>query len=184
MKYFTPDIWAGWQGNDAVFARAQRKWNRNHSRYKTGLPGLARKLGERQGRFFTKHSLHDGRLLLFAVSDWPGRGVGRRLPVPESRVEMAVLAGGRDALIYRLFYNGIADILVHTRNDLFGLAESRFGDWGYDELLPDKRGCFRHNILFQTGTEISILFRVFRFEIHKATPGELRRYAPQGRRRK
>ena len=184
MKYFTADIWAGWQGNDAVFARAQRKWNRNRSHYRAGLPRLARKLGLRHGRFFTKHSLHDGRLLLFAVSDWPGPGVGRRWPVPKNRLEMAVLAGGRDALIYRLFYSGLGDILVQTKNNLFPLADSRFGDWGYDELLPDKRGSFRHNILFQTGTEISIVFRVFRFEIHKATTGELRRYAPQERKRK
>ena len=48
MKYFTPDIWAGWQGNEAVFARAQRKWNRNLSRYKSNLPGLARRLGQRR----------------------------------------------------------------------------------------------------------------------------------------
>src|SRR5262245_58342280 len=95
MKYFTPDIWAGWQGNQTVFARAQRKWNRNLSRYNAALPGLARKLGQRHGRFFTKHSLHDGRLLSFAVSDWPGFGVKRKWrPVPETRVEMAVLAGG------------------------------------------------------------------------------------------
>src|SRR5437870_3466737 len=150
MKYFTPDIWAGWQGNDVVFARAQRKWNRNLSRYQAGLPGLARKLGQRHGRFFTKHSLHDGRVLLFAVSDWSGLSVGRKWPVPETRLEMAVLAGGSDALVYRLFYTGVSDILVRTKNDLFPLADSRFGDWGYDELLPDKSGSLRHNILFQT----------------------------------
>jgi hypothetical protein len=180
MKYFTPDIWAGWQGNDAVFARAQRKWNRNLSRYKSALPGLARKLGQRHGLFFTKHSLHDGRLLSFAVSDWPGFGVRRKWwPVPETRVEMAVLAGGREALIYRLFYGGVSDVAIHTKNDLFPLAESRFGDWGYDELLPDKRGSLRHNILFQTGTEISIAFQVFRFAVEPATSRKLRRYARQ-----
>jgi hypothetical protein len=179
MKYFTRDIWAGWQGNEGVFARAQRKWNRNLSLYKSSLPGLARRLGHRHGRFFTKHSLHDGRILLFAVSDWPRAGVGRKWPVPETRLKMAVLAGGRDALVYRLFYTGLSDILVHTKNDLFSLADSRFGDWGYDELLPDKRGSFRHNILFQTGTELSIAFREFRFEIERATPGKLRRYSRQ-----
>jgi hypothetical protein len=184
MKYFTPDIWAGWQGNDAIFARAQRKWNRNLSRYKAGLPSLARRLGQRHGRFFTEHSLHDGRLLLFAVSDWPGRGVGRKWPVPENCLEMAVLAGGRDALIYRLLYADVGDILVHTKNDLFPLTDSRFGDWGHDELLPDKGGSFRHNILFQIGTEISIAFRVFRFEIREATAVELRRYAPQRLKKK
>ncbi|PWU09884.1 MAG: hypothetical protein C5B50_26480 [Verrucomicrobia bacterium] len=180
MKYFTPDIWAGWQGNEAVFDRARRKWNRNFSRYKRSLPGLARRLGQRHGRFFTKHSLHDGRILLFAASDWPGIFVGRKWPMPQTRLEMAVLAGGRDALIYRLLYTGVTEILVQTKNDLFSLTDSRFGDWGYDELLPERNGSFRHNILFQTGTEISIAFRAFRFDTKKATPGKLRRYAACG----
>jgi hypothetical protein len=111
------------------------------------------------------------------VSDWQGAGVGRKWPPPETGLEMVVLAGGRDALIYRLFYTGVSDISVLTKNDLFPLEHSRFGDWGYDELLPDKRGSLRHNILFQTGTEISIAFKGFRFEIQKATSAKLRRYA-------
>ena len=114
---------------------------------------------------------------MFAISDWPGTGVGRGWPAPETRVEMAVLAGAREALIYQLFYSGVSDILVRTKNDLFPLTASRFGDWGYDELLPDKRRSFRHNVLFQTGTELSIAFRAFRFGVQKATSGKLRRYA-------
>lgn len=176
MKYFTRDIWEGWQGNMAAFARAEKKWNRNRSRYQSNLPRLARKLGERHGRFFTKHSLHDGRILRFFVSDWPGVGFERKRTTPQTRVEIAVL-GGRDALIYRLFYSGISDILVHTKNDLFALANSRFGDWGYDELVSDKRGSFRHNILFQTGTEISIAFKAFRFEIQEATSRKLSQFS-------
>jgi hypothetical protein len=89
---------------------------------------------------------------------------------------MAVLGGGKDAVIYQLFYRGVSDVAVHTKNNLFPLAESRFGDWGYDELLSDKRGSLRHNILFQTGTEISIAFQVFRFAIQRATSRQLKRY--------
>jgi hypothetical protein len=73
MKYFTADIWAGWQGDEATFDLANKKWNANLSRYKLGLKRLASCVGARHGRFFTKHSLHDGRLLLFAVLDWPGQ---------------------------------------------------------------------------------------------------------------
>lgn len=183
MKYFTPDIWAGWQGTGAVFARAMRKWKQNRSRYKASLPQLARQLGA-DGRFFTKHSLHDGRVLLFGVSDWTGVTACRRWPTPKTRVEMAVLAGRKDVLIYRLLYTGVTDISLHTKNDLFPLTDSRFGDWGYDELVPDKHGSLRHNILFQTGSELSITFRVFRFEIQKATPGKLRCYAHEATKRK
>lgn len=183
MKYFTADIWAGWQGNDAEFDRANRKWNRNRARYQAGLRRLASKLG-RHGRFFTDHELHDGRLLLFAVADWPGPHLGKKFVTPETRLEMAVFGGDREALIYRLFYTGIRDIVVQTKNKLFPLANSRFGDWGYDELLPEKRGSYRHNILFQTGTEISVVFQKFRFEVHKAVASKLAQYAWQIEKKK
>lgn len=183
MKYFTVDIWAGWQGDKATFDRAQRKWNRNCARYEASLGRVTAKLG-RHGRFFTEHGLHDGRLLLFAVSDWPGPVAGKKFVTPETCLEIAVLAGGREGLIYRLFYTGVSEILVQTRNDLFPLVNSRFGDWGYDELLPDKRGSFRHNILFQTATEISVAFQGFRFEVQRATASNLKRYAVQTKRGK
>jgi len=71
-----------------------------------------------------------------------------------------------------------------TRRTSCSLANSRFDDWGYDELLPATPGPFRHNILFQTGTEISIVFRVFGFDIRKPTSCELRWYASRKRQRK
>ena len=51
--------------------------------------------------------------------------------------------------------------------------------FGIDELLPEKRGFYRHNILFQTGTEISVVFQRFCFEVQKATASKLMRYARQ-----
>jgi hypothetical protein len=138
----------------------------------------------RHGRFFTDHELHDGRLLLFAVADWPGLHQGKKFVTPETRLEMAVLGGVREALIYRLFYAGVSDIVVQTKNEFFPLTNSRFGDWGYDELLPEQRGSYRHNILFQTGTEISVAFNRFRFEVQKAAASKLARYACQTEKRK
>ena len=177
MKYFTAEIWAGWQGDEAAFDRAQKKGTKNRFRYRACLSRLVPKLGTRHGQSFTKHSLHDGRLLLFAVSGIAGVSLGKKRAVPETRVEIAVLAGYRQAPVYRLFYTGVSDISVQTKNDLFPLDNSRFGDWGYDELLGKRGGMFRHNILFQTGTEVSIAFHQFRFATHKAIPSRLKQYA-------
>ena len=176
MKYFTAEIWAGWQGNEATFKRACDKWDFNRARYQKSLGRLAPRLGKRNGSFFSNHSLHDGRLLLFAISDWPaGKLEWRRTP-PQTRVHMAVLAGTKSALIYRLAYEGTREISLQTKNNLFALDFSRFGDWGYDELLPAGKFHFRHNILFQTGTEISITFRSFRFTRTEGSKQELKRY--------
>ena len=175
MRYFTADIWAGWQRKGAAFDRAQRKWEKNLARYKASLRRVAPRLGKRHGRFFTHHSLHDGRVLFFAVSDWPSPTWQKGM-VPETRVKMMVLAGTTRVIVYSLSYTGVSDISVRTKNDLFPLANSRFGDWGYDELLPERRGSFRHNILFQTGTEVSVAFRYFRFSVMRGTPKLLKWY--------
>lgn len=92
MRYFTREIWAGWQGDEAAFERANRQWKRNLSRYNASLKRVARRLGP-QGKFFTEHSLHDGSLLLFAVRDCPGRRSAKKHVAPETMVEAAVLAG-------------------------------------------------------------------------------------------
>jgi hypothetical protein len=175
MKYFTAEIWAGWQGDDVAFEKARKKWDTNRANYQRSLRRLTPRLGKLQGNFFTNHSLHDGRLLLFAVSDWPAGKSDWRTP-PETRVELAVLAGTKKALIYKLTYKGVQEISVQTKNDLFPLECSRFGDWGYDELLPAGKLNFRHNILFQTGTEISIAFQRFRYTRTEASKPELKRY--------
>jgi hypothetical protein len=182
MKFFTADIWAGWQGSKTAFERACKRWDKNLAEYNANLGRLAARLGRGHGLFFTKHSLHDGDLLLFAISDWPGP-LPKRSVEPVTSVEIVVLAGRENALIYRLFYSGVEEISIRTKNSLFPLEYSRFGDWGYDELLAEKKGVFRHNILFQTATEISIAFRGFRFEVERASAAKLKRYARPARRR-
>jgi hypothetical protein len=174
MKYFTADIWAGWQGDGATFKRAMKKWETNLARYKSSLPKLVERLGTQHGKFFTKHSLHDGRLLNFAISDWPRSNLRRKQMISETSVQILVLAGTKRAMVYRLLYSGIQEISVRTKNDLFALDNSRFGDWGYDELLPEKGGFFRHNILFQTSTEISVVFQKFSFKRSNASESELK----------
>ena len=97
--------------------------------------------------------------------------------VSETCVRMAVLAGTKTAIMYQLLYGEVKEISVRTKNDLFPLDNSRFGDWGYDELLSAGRHAFRHNILFQTGTEISITFGSFEFTRRKASVDKLKHYA-------
>ena len=166
MKYFTREIWAGWQAKGAVYDRAMKEWKRNSARYRRAIGKVASELGPKHGKFFTEHSLHDGHLLAFLICDWP-RAAKAREKQPETSVRMEVLSRWESARIYELCYAGVTEISVLTKNDLFPLGLSRFGDWGYDELLREGRYGFRHNILFQTGTEISIVFDTFRFSRRK-----------------
>lgn len=170
-------MWGGWQGDEATQKRATKKWKTNLARYRANLPKLVDQLGSRHGRFFTHHSLHDGRLLHFTISDWPRSNLRRKIKASETSVEILVLAWGAKALVYQLMYKGIKGITVHTKNSLFPMDNSLFGDWGYDELLAERNGGFRHNILFQTGTEISIAFQKFTFKRSKGRDSDLKQAA-------
>jgi hypothetical protein len=171
MRYFTAEIWAEWQSSDdAVVRRAMMKWDRNIAAYRRHVHALAPRLGP-SGRFFTDHSLHDGRLLSFQISDYPLRNIHRKSLRCESSVVISVLAWVKDntEYIYTLRYEDILDISIDSKNDLFSERASRFGDWGYDELLQEGPDAFRHNILFATGTEMSVAFRQFRFRRWKGS---------------
>jgi hypothetical protein len=173
MKYFTREIWAGWQRTGRAGDRAERQWKTNRALYLKSIRQLASRLGARTGKFFTDHSLHDGRILRFSIFDLPLSSLKKKM-VPVTSLRMAVLAGWETAVIYLLDYGEMREISIQPRNDLFPLDHSQFGDWGYDELLPEGRQFFRHNILFQTGTEISIVFRKFGFRRQKASNRALR----------
>lgn len=165
MKYFTPDIWAGWQSDDdAVVRRAMQKWDRNLAAYRRHIHALAPRLGA-AGRFFIDHSLHDGHLLSFHITDYPLKNLRRRPRGYETAIVISVLGWVNDntPYVYCLRYDDILDVEIDAKNDLFAKLASRFGDWGYDELLRHGRTGFQHNILFSTGTEISIVFKRFRF---------------------
>jgi hypothetical protein len=176
MKYFTPDIWAGWQSNDdAVVCRAHQKWKQNLAAYRRHIHKLAPSLGA-IGRFFIDHSLHDGHLLSFHVTDYPLKNLNRRPRRHESAVMISVLGWINNIpYIYGLQYKDILDLSITTKNDLFSEPSSRFGDWGYDELLRHGKEAFRHNILFATGTEISIAFKRFNFKRWKRSNQRIQR---------
>jgi hypothetical protein len=165
MKYFTPDIWAGWQSNDdTVVSASMQKWKRNLSAYRKHIHVLAPRIG-RAGRFFIDYSLHDGHLLSFHVTDYPVGNLHRKPRWYKTSVAISVLGWVNDntPYVFCLQYDDILDLNVTAKNDLFSLDASRFGDWGYDELLKQGKDAFRHNILFATGTEVTIAFRQFHF---------------------
>ncbi len=160
MKYFTKQIWAGWQSsNKAVLEKIDREWKKNLKQYRIQLDKLLPKLGKKAEIFFKKHSLHDGLLTSASIVDSSSRRTYRK----PTKIELTVLDGYQEGYTYTLTYSGIKSFTVQSDDTLFPVDNSIFGDWGYDELLPNGRKYFQHNILFQTGTEISIVFDKFSF---------------------
>src|SRR6266498_1871517 len=115
MRYFTPEIWAGWQANGAAYDRAMNEWKRNRAQYNRSLRKIAARLGARHGKFFTEHSLHDGRLLEFVISDLPRSKLKAKKMICETSVRIDVLAGRQTATTYELLYTGVKEISVHTK---------------------------------------------------------------------
>ncbi len=157
MRYFTVSAMRG----------SERLWKSRCDAYSRQLAGLLPRLGKRPAAFFAKHSLHDGTLLRCSFGD-----------AVESRKELADLRPARRPSVvlmsvalhslgvlarYTLRYSGVTSI--HVRGAVFPSQAGRslFGDWMRDELVPAGGQLLRHNILFLTRTEVSIVFRHFSF---------------------
>jgi hypothetical protein len=167
MKYFTPELWAALQGEGEGGRKALKEWDRRGSRYLRQFQRIAPRLSVRAARFFTHHSLHDGALLHACVGDEFSKGIG-----PPERADTAVrmavvIADSRRARRYDLSYRDVKEFNIQTDDSLFPLPNSVFASWGYDELLPEGKKYLRHQILFSSGTEISIVFGRFSFNIRE-----------------
>ncbi|MFI5381874.1 MAG: hypothetical protein ACHRHE_21455 [Tepidisphaerales bacterium] len=169
MKYFTAELWGGYQPGRPGAKQAYRDWDAAMVAYRGQLARLMPRLTKTTAEFFTKHSLHDGTLVRACFGDAvdatrPGVKIhaNRR-----TALRLTVVVTWQEPFLYRLSYSGIAAFEVRSDESLFPAPRSLFGDWGYDELLPEGKEHLRHNVLFQTGTEISIAFRRFSFVRHR-----------------
>src|SRR4051812_3371092 len=69
MKYFTKELWAGFNADDETFEKTRGQWDLNLRAYSRQLERLKPRLTKNASRFFTQLSLHDGRLLAFTAGD-------------------------------------------------------------------------------------------------------------------
>lgn len=166
MKYFKKELWAAFNSeDDEEYFRAEEEWARNVEEYRIQLDGLLPRLSANAARFFSKVSLHDGTLLSFAVGD--ALGSTSKLPrmKRQTRVQMTVVSGNNGAT-YTLNYSGIFRCSVDFPGSptVFYEKGDPFGDWGYDELTDAGDGLFQHDILFECGATVSIVFTKFRYQ--------------------
>jgi hypothetical protein len=165
MKYFTPQMWLGFNGPRSKAALGT--WDSRLKAYQTNLKSILPKLNSGARRFFQNVLvLHDGTLTRMEVgdriSDVAGkttRGIANRRQLV---VRLFVLSDRVDQHCYTLEYKDIDKIELNYpgKIKLFPIGMfSNLGDWGYDELTSVANGLFRHEILFSSGATIIIDFR-------------------------
>jgi hypothetical protein len=169
MRYFTPQLWLGF--NSPRSKAAFKTWDRRFKAYRHNLKRLLPSLSPQARRFFRDVLvLHDGTLTRMEAGDRIGDAqlkttrniVDRR----EATVRLFVLSDRVNQHCYTLEYKNIKRIELDFRGklELFPVgAQPNFGDWGYDELISPEKGLFRHEILFASGASIAIEFREFSF---------------------
>jgi hypothetical protein len=165
MKYFTPQMWLGFNGPRSK--AALRTWDRRLEAYQTNLKSILPKLDPRARRFFQNVlALHDGTLTRMEVGDRIRDAEGKTTRSIANRrqllVRLFVLSDSVDQDCYTLEYKDIDKIELNYpgKIELFPIGMfSNLGDWGYDELTSVANGLFRHEILFSSGATIIIDFR-------------------------
>ena len=173
MKYFTKELWLG--GNkrsESDQRRVLEQWNTNFQEYQKQLKALQGRLTKRAYNFFTKVSLHDGRVTAFTVGDAIHHDIHGaekfNINVHNPTVEIKVLGCQLDRQ-YTLSYGKVRRVLFDYPSDkpLFHREGGHIGDWGYDELTAADKEYLRHELLFASGTTILIEFQQFSYEREK-----------------
>jgi hypothetical protein len=173
MKYFTPQLWIGF--NSPRRQAAFKTWDKRFKAYKRTLRTILPRLNPQGRRFFQNVLvLHDGTLTRLEVGNriWdPGRE-GRRGDINRCKVavRMFVLSDSFDR-VCELEYKEVTrvDLNFPGKLELFPFGKfPNFGDWGYDELTLVGKRLFRHDILFASGATIAIEFQDFGFSRRRA----------------
>lgn len=173
MKYFTKELWLG--GNrrsEADRRRASEQWTTNLHEYQKQLKALQGRLTKRAYNFFTKVSLHDGRVIALTVGDAIHHDIQGTdkfdINVHNPGVEIKVLGCELD-MQYTLRYRKVRRVLFDypSEKPLFHREGGHIGDWGYDELTAADNKYLRHEVLFASGTTILIEFQQFSYERKK-----------------
>jgi hypothetical protein len=162
MKYFTPQMWIGF--NSPRSKAALKSWDSRLKAYRQNLKKVLPGLNSQAQRFFRDALiLHDGTLTRMEVGDRIGNvdgGAGRDLVNRRgAAVRLFVLSDIVNQRCYILEYKNIKRVELNFpgRVVLFPIGtNANFGDWGYDELTSPEKGLFRHEILFSSGATIAI----------------------------
>jgi hypothetical protein len=177
MKYFTPEMWLGFNSRDRKTAyRYIKGFDSRLAAYERQLRKPLAKLNPSAARFFKRHCLlHDCTLARFEIGDriddLAGDADLHRTAPLQAMVRMFVKSRDR-AFVYSLKYLGVSRATLNFPGqiELFRTGEHpNFGDWGYDELTLSPEGKRRHEILFASGSAISIEFENIHVKKHRAT---------------
>lgn len=171
MRYFTREIWDGIQAGGEAARPWHDLWDRRVQEYWTQYAGIRARLSAAARTFFDRPRLHDGRVLGVRIRD----GVGTRTRPTAVTIEVE---HPEEPRIYTLAYGGVfsVNIVTPAGDDLV----HGFDDWGYDEITSAGDG-LRHEILFASGLEISIVFHRIRISSRRDSKAVARqRGVPKG----
>jgi hypothetical protein len=170
MKYFTKEMWLGWNSSDdEEWQRADEQNKRNWLEYQQQFEKLQSRLGPEAYHFFKNEERHDGRLIAFTVGDAINHDVHGALKFDINKHDTTVeikLIGPELDVLYTLHYKGVKRVIFDYPTDtpLFYEEGDHISDWGYDEVTAVDENYLRHEVLFSTGTTILIEFKHFSYE--------------------
>lgn len=177
MKYFTPEMWLGFNSRDRKTANRYIKgFDSRLAAYEKQLKKPLANLNPSAAGFFKRPCLlHDCTLARLEIGDRIDDLAGvadlHRTAPMQTMVRMLVKSEDR-AFVYSLKYLGVTRVTLNFPGEikLFRVGEHpNFGDWGYDELTLNRECKLRHEILFASGSSISIEFKGARVKRHRAT---------------
>lgn len=159
MKYFTKELWIGFQGEN--WKENDRLWEENLIAYQAQYEKLKKRLDHNEFLFFKNTSLHDSSITDIVIRDlnnekYKADRINVKIP---TTIHIEVLHASSDS-IYILKYHDVRRFCFDspTNSPLFYTEKNGISRWGYDEITLYDKKSLSHEIILASGTEISIVF--------------------------
>ena len=160
MKYFTKQIWLGYNSpNKKLAEKARKQADRRRKAYWKYIDSICPQLPQRTARYFRTMSLHDGSLMAIRMQEFVRNNRFKRNNFVEMEVEHPEMNYD-----YTLRYSDVSKFRIDYPSETPLWCDEpsyTFGTWGYDELFLMKNGLLRHEILFESGATILLEFKTF-----------------------
>jgi hypothetical protein len=164
MKYFTQELYRAAASDDIeTSTKAEKQWDKNLKAYWKYVARIAPRLAPQARRFFTKTSLHDGRIESISIGD-----TGRYSRSAANFAEIKVRSAENDSL-YTLHYSWVRDLRIEYHGDrrYRGRRRCLFEDWLYDEVFLTRDKWMRHELWLSSDMTVFIEFKHFQYKVDK-----------------
>lgn len=157
MKYFTPELWNGFNSEmEEEYQRARTEWEKNSKEYCIIFEKIKNRLPKHFLKVFMKeHGFHDYELKKYEIIHGAR---GKKSPI------LVNLIVDNGEFCWQISYKEVTKIQINYEEQVENISQNRkyyrgFDDYGYNEILEVTDTTLSHEVLFASDATILVHFQ-------------------------